>query len=618
MLHFANPAAWLLAGLLAVLVALYLWERSRRTVEVPSLLLWQVIPTSTARATRFVPDWLFVLQALVLILLVAGLAGPYLSRPPSGRPSERAVLVLDCSASMQAHEGPATRFELARRAVRDRIAALGPEDEVMLIAAGPQPAVAVAPTTDHAEALRQLAALEPTDARANLDAALAAALRGTARADRTTHVALFTDTPAERLSPAWRRSVSVFPFGETDDNLSIDGIQIYQSRFDDPRAARAFVTVRNYASRESHGVLTVQLGGAVFGRQGFTLPPRSAAGFPVPPLPGAGVLYASLDVDDALAVDNHAYAFVRPPRPIHLLVVTDDATLLAELRRVAAAAPGLRLDAIAPPAYDGNRTADLVLFHRVAPPLPDRAASLYIAPSDPNGPFPPLDQLHDVPMGEVALDHPALRDVRLDLPLPFASVQVLAPPPWTDTLVSARAADRDIPLVLAGERDGHRTAVIAFDLATQGLLRADHTDLLLLFLDLVDWLVPAGDDVHVVPTGSVDVIEALPDLPRLITDPRGRQTTLPAEAVALVDADLAGEYRVSADGTEVRVFANLADAEESDIGRPAARPHEVAPVAAQAAPPTRRSHATSTIGWGLYAAAATVLVLEWLLARRQA
>ena len=221
-------------------------------------------------------------------------------------------------------------------------------------------------------------------------------------------------------------------------------------------------------------------------------------------------------------------------------------------------------------------------------------------------------------MGEVALDHPALRDVRLDLPLPFASVQVLDPPPWADTLVSARAADRDIPLVLAGERDGHRTAVIAFDLATQGLLRADHTDLLLLFLDLVDWLVPAGDDVHVVPTGSVDVIEALPDLPRLITDPRGRQTTLPAEAVPLVDADLAGEYRVSADGTEVRVFANLADAEESDIGRPAARPHEVAPVAAQAAPPTRRSHATSTIGWGLYAAAATVLVLEWLLARRQA
>ena len=36
MLRFASPTAWALAGLLAVLAALYLWERSRRTVTVPS------------------------------------------------------------------------------------------------------------------------------------------------------------------------------------------------------------------------------------------------------------------------------------------------------------------------------------------------------------------------------------------------------------------------------------------------------------------------------------------------------------------------------------------------------------------------------------------------------
>ena len=84
LLHFANPLAWLFAGLFAVLIALYLWERSRRTVTVPSLLLWEVIPQSTARATRFIPDWLFVLQALLLLLLITGLAGPYLSNAPAG------------------------------------------------------------------------------------------------------------------------------------------------------------------------------------------------------------------------------------------------------------------------------------------------------------------------------------------------------------------------------------------------------------------------------------------------------------------------------------------------------------------------------------------------------
>ncbi len=223
-------------------------------------------------------------------------------------------------------------------------------------------------TSDHAEALRQLAALAPTDTRANLDAALAAAQRAAARADRTTRVALFTDAPIDRLSPPWRRSVSVFPIGETDDNLSIDGIQIYQSRFDDPRAARAFVAVRNYAGRESHGFLTVQLDGAIFGRQGFTIAPRSASGFPVPALPGAGVLRASLDVDDALAVDNLAYAYVHPERPVHVLVVSDDKTLVTELQHIAAAAPGLQLEVIAPAAYDDTA-------RRRPGPLPPRRAT---------------------------------------------------------------------------------------------------------------------------------------------------------------------------------------------------------------------------------------------------
>jgi len=614
MLHFANPLAWLFAGLFAVLIALYLWERSRRTITVPSLLLWQVIPQSTARATRFIPDWLFVLQALLLLLLITGLAGPYLSNAPAGRASERAVLVVDCSASMQAREGPDTRFELARRAVRDQIGRLAADDEVMLIAAGPQPAVIVPPTSDHAEALRQLAALAPTDTRADLDAALAAAQRAAARADRTTRVALFTDAPLDRLSPPWRRSVSVFPVGETDDNLSIDGIQIYQSRFDDPRAARAFVTVRNYAGRETHGFLTVELDGAVFGRQGFTIAPRSATGFPVPSLPGAGVLRASLDVDDALAVDNRAYAYVHPQRPVHVLVVSDDRTLLAEFQRIARAAPGLQLETIAPAAYDDTHDADLILFHRVAPPIPAHAASLYVAPADLRGPFPSRGMLASVPMSDAALGHPALRSVRLDLPFPFASVQILDPPSWAETLVSARADGEELPLVFAGQVNDHRQAVLAFDLASQGLLRADHTDLLLLILDLLDWLVPAADNVHIVPTGSVDVVDALPALPRHILDPRGVETTLPADQTPLIETLLAGEYHVSADGTEVRIFANLFDAEESDIGRPASRPHEVAPVVGRG---PRQKRAAGGIAWALYAAAATLLVVEWLIARRR-
>ncbi|MFN8643270.1 MAG: hypothetical protein U0802_17015 [Candidatus Binatia bacterium] len=67
----------------------------------------------------------------------------------------------------------------------------------------------------------------------------------------------------------------------------------------------------------------------------------------------------------------------------------------------------------------------------------------------------------------------------------------------------------------------------------------------------------------------------------------------------------------------MRVLANLADADESDIGRPPAHAVVAPALAAERAPAARRAGATTPIGWALFAAAATLLVLEWLLARRR-
>src|SRR5215470_7298511 len=114
---FANPGAWALGLLLGVLIALYLWERSRRQIDVPSLLLWQSIPDAVVRTSRFRPDWLFALQCLLLTLLIAGLADPYW-RGPAAANASRTVFVLDQSASMEAREGRSTRFDLARDALR--------------------------------------------------------------------------------------------------------------------------------------------------------------------------------------------------------------------------------------------------------------------------------------------------------------------------------------------------------------------------------------------------------------------------------------------------------------------------------------------------------------------
>jgi len=615
MLHFLHPYAWLLAGLLGVLIALYLWERAKRDVEVPSLLLWDSVPVTTARAARLRFEWLLALQSLLLLALIAALADPSLDANDAAKTAARTVFVLDCSASMQAREGRETRFDTARRTLRERLAALPADDEVMLIAATQQPNVVVAPTTDHAAALRELAALQATDTRANLDAALAVARRAAARGDRATSVELYTDMPRERLSPDWRDEVSLFPVGETDDNLAIEGVQVFQGRFEDPHDAHAYVAVRNFARREAHGILTLTLDDTILSRQGFSLAPRSVGGFPLRSIPGPGVLRASLEIDDALAADNLAYAVVHPARALRLLAVTDSPRLRATLARVARATPNLRLELVDPQAYHGANGADVVLFHHIAPALPLDAPALYLAPTAADGPFPSLAAAANPTVIDGDDSHPILRGLQLDLPLAQVSARQIDAPAWASPLLTARAAGREVPLVLAGERGDRRYAALALDLDTDNAIGAEHVDLLLLLLNLIDWLAPADDGIRVVPTGSVEAIDHLPDLPRTFVDPKGATWSEPAGAAAVVDARFAGEYRVSADGTQVRVLANMADAEESDIGRAEASAVLVPVSPARPAPAEARA---GGFGWWLAALAAALLPIEWLAARRSA
>jgi hypothetical protein len=612
---FVNPGAWLFAALGAVLIALYLWERSRRRVDVPSLLLWQAIPDAVMRTSHFRPDWLFVLQCLLLSLLVGGLADPYLSAAPGSAASARSVFVLDQSASMSARAGRETRFALARSALRQRLDALGAADEVMLIGAAHHPNVVAAFTRDHDEVAQRLAALEPVDARANLDAALAIATRAAEQPARPAQVELFTDTPREGLSPQWRERVALFQIGETDDNLAIEGLQVTQGRFQDYRDAHAYVAVHNFAHREAHGVLTLQMDDTVFSRLGFSLAPRSVGGFPLRNLPSPGVLRASLEVDDALSADNLAYADVRSVRPLRVLAVTESPAFESELRRIAAATPNLQFTFAAPADYAGAAGADVVLFHRTAPPFPTDAASLYVAPSGAASPFAVRDTFTWVPILDWDATHPVLAGVRPELPFALAAAQDLDVPAWAAPLITARADGHEIALAIAGEHAGHRRAALAFDLATDNLLSADHVNLLLVFLNLLDWLAPGDSAVHIARTGDIEVIDHLPAQPHRVVDPRGHESILPDDTTARIDTEYAGEYRVAADDTTVRVFANFMDGEESDIGRA---------TQSTSSPPVRRATLAPSQGpprgagtW-LYAVAAAVMLLEWFAARRNA
>jgi hypothetical protein len=343
-----DPLAFVFAGLYAVLVFFYLWERWRRRIIVPSLLLWEAVLEDTLRVRRFRPDLLFALQLLLLTCLIIGLARPYLTGPGSGQPSGRHIIVLDTSASMQAREGRTTRFDEARAQALALLDTLASDAEVMLVTAAQSPEVVLNFTRDHAAVAHALEQLGATDTAGDVSLALAFADGARQRNDLPTEIDVFTDIPRSQLPAPMRDQATVFQVGESDDNLGIEALQVFQGRFQDYSRARANVLVENFAHREGHGFLTVRLQDQVVSRSGFTLAPRETKGFLVRDFPGPGRVVAQLEVTDALAADNTAFGWIRPLEPVRVLVVSAPSPLLDDLRALAAATPGLLLSVAEP------------------------------------------------------------------------------------------------------------------------------------------------------------------------------------------------------------------------------------------------------------------------------
>jgi hypothetical protein len=619
MIQFVEPLALLFSGLYGVLVLFYLWERWRRRVPVPSLLLWEAVREDTIRARRFRPDLLFLLQLLLLTSLIIGLARPYWRNHQGEQVSGRHIFVLDTSASMQARERATSRFDDARNQALQQLRGLSADDEVMLITAARTPEVVVGFTRDHAAVATALRQSVPADTGGDLGVALAFVDSARQRSDVPTSVDVFTDISRSQLPPPLRDTVRVFQVGESDDNLAIEGLQIYQGRFQDYRGARAYVRVENFSHREAHGFLTVRLEDQVVNRSGFTIPARDSRGFLVHDFPGPGRVVAQLEVNDALAVDNVAYGWIRPLTRARLLLVSAPSPLVDDLRDLAAATPAIELEVVRPEDFRPEQAqhATLTIFHRLVPAVPPPTNALYIYPPADNPLFPASGDATNVEVLDWNTHHAALRSLRPLASLPLQRARIVSAPAWSETLLWSRTSEREFPLAFAGEHDGRRVACLTFDLEAERLLSTDNINFFLFFMNLLGWLTPEQMDATVIHTGEVYAFGRFAAQPVRVHDPHGQIETLPATQTT-IEPQFAGEYRIRSDGTSRTLLANFIDPAESDIGRasrePPIAPTSVLQAAAQRGGAVRHVPQNGYSSW-LYAAALTLFVVEWAVAR---
>jgi len=459
-----SPLALLGAAIVGpLIVAMYLLKLRREERSVSSTFLWQKMVRdveANAPWQKLRRNLLLLLQLLLMLLLVFALARPFfLTQGISGR---NLIIVLDHSASMGATDEPPSRLALARERAIQLVDQLPDGGRATVIAAGGQMQVPAAATSDRRELRRAIEGIQLSNGGgSDLSQALTLAAALAAR-EEDSEVAIISDgnvtLPTDLRVPA---RVSYFPIGRATENVAVSAISLQPSA----AGQTLFVQATNYGSAPASVRLVVSLDSSVFNAYDLSLDAGREQSF-VQEVP-ANVRVASARLEgenDVLPADDMAYAVSTLGDATKVRLVTGGNRFLETGLGLL---PGLVVTSVpsttttfAEPATEIPVT---ILDGAVPNPLPP-GNLLFIGPLRSTEYFSVTGEIDFPSLRPVSGDDPILRNVSLSEVSVLKTARIV-PGSWARTVVDGDGS----PLIVAGEREGRRVAVIAFDLHNSDL-----------------------------------------------------------------------------------------------------------------------------------------------------
>jgi Ca-activated chloride channel family protein len=625
---FLAPAAFGLAALIPVIIAMYLLKLRRNEQIVSSVYLWRrMVRDVEANAPwqRLRRNLLLLLQLLFLVSLILALARPF--RWVQGASARAAILILDTSASMAATDLTPNRLEAAKARAAQIVDDMPDDARVTLISAGQEAQVLVSSSQDRRQIKLAIDDIQPSNAGSDLTAALELASAVAARQPETDVVVLSDGrvTLPERLSLSGQ--VRYLPMGLSGDNQAISSLSLEQAR--GSGGTTAFAQITNYSQAPAQRRLTFYTDGQLVDAYDLEIAAGGQRAVVAEGLPaGTQVLEAQLTGQDNLPLDDRAWA-VRPDAQPAAVTLISDGNLFLETGL--ALLPNVEVTSLRPEDYEqgeeAGRAADLTILDAYLPLTTTLPAGnlLFIAPPRSTSYFTVTWTL-DVPMlRAVDPEDPLLAYVNVSEANVLQAARMPLPA-WARPIIVDDASGETAPLLFAGQVDGRRVAVLAFDLHSSDLPLQVAFPVLL--ANLTGWLAPgAGGELPGQVSPGAPVSLSLPPevASATLTRPDGSTIQLAPKGGGVVFADTGqlGVYRLlwqpsqgtSNEPVERRFAVNLFSPQESDV-RPA---DELALLGAETADQSQAAQQTRREWWRpLALMALIVLVAEWLVYQRAA
>jgi hypothetical protein len=417
-MNFINALSWpqwiLLLAIPAAVLSLYFLKLRRKPIEVPSTLLWQRSLEDlhvNSIWQRLRSNLLLYLQLLFLGLIILACLRPgWSGSEPVG---EKRIYMLDQSASMLTDDADPNRLESAKRAIRSLIQNSRDDDVGMLIAFSDRADVRQGFTKDKNKLIAALESVPATNRITNFSEAIrsATALAMPAK-DSGDSIEI---SEAEESSVANSLPARVFLFSDggfvnvDDPNLDKLPVDFYsigevttsnvailsfavQKREGTVDQMEAFARLASYGESEASFTASLEIDGELADATTVKMAPNSETGivFELNALQ-EGELKLILDVADASPVDNVAYAAVRPPRRIKVLLVSPgnsalEAAMKTDRCRQISDVEFQDVEYLKTPEYESRQAQgdfELIVFDRCAPASMPLANTLFIGVKPP-------------------------------------------------------------------------------------------------------------------------------------------------------------------------------------------------------------------------------------------
>jgi hypothetical protein len=466
---FATPLALLGLLFLPAVVAMYLLKLRRDETVVPSTLLWQRLVAdveANAPWQRLRRSLLLLVQLLLVALLALLAARPFLERPAGL--AQDIVLVIDASASMGATDVAPNRLGAAKQAAIAALRDLPAGGRVSVITAGATARIVANETTDLGRVRQAIESIQVTASTGDLGDALSLADALAARSGDA-EILVATDAAlARRPQTRVDAPVRVIPVGRDRRNQAIAALAVRTAPSGVTRSV--FVSVANLDLELASRRLQFFADGSTvpFEVRDVTIEPQSRSDVVIDEIPrDVEVLEVRLASSadgatgdpDLLAIDDRAWAVVPPDTLRRILLVAEgDPYLETALTYL----PNTELYGVDPDDYGSGTKPDLfdlIIFEGVLPAELPSTPVLAIAPPRTSVLGEVTGTLREPGIGALDPDEPVLRYVDLST-THIAEARRMTLPDWARSIIPG---PRNAPLLYAGERDGTRTAVLAFE-----------------------------------------------------------------------------------------------------------------------------------------------------------